>query len=165
MIISAIVAASENRVIGRDNTLPWRLPDDLRYFRACTSGHAVIMGRKNYESGPFPLPNRTNIVLSRNPRLYLSGCHLAGDFDTALEIAKRYEKEEIFIIGGGVIYELAMSVLDKLYYTKVHAHVEGDVFFPTIKPSEWKLISEKYHEADEKHPYAFSFLVYERIRK
>ncbi len=164
MVISAIVAASENRVIGRNNDLPWRLPDDLRYFKDVTLGHPVILGRKNYESGPFPLPGRVNIVITRDPTLFLSGCKMAKSLEEAITIAKQYEKKEIFIIGGGMIYELALPYLDRLYYTQVHSKVEGDVFFPIINFEEWKLESSVYHPVDERHKHAFTYLVYQRIK-
>ena len=163
MTLSAIVAASENNVIGRNNDLPWRLPDDLKYFRDTTLGHPVIMGRKNYDSGPFPLPGRTNIVITRDPLLYLSGCHVTPSLSAAIEKAKSYANDEIFIIGGGMIYELAMPIIDKLYLTRVHTQIAGDAFFPEINPEEWRLTSERYHAKDDRHPYDFTYLVYERV--
>jgi len=162
MKISLIAAASENNVIGKDNTLPWDLPDDLQHFRSITQGHPIILGRKNYESIGRPLPNRRNIIVSRQEGLQIEGCDVVPSVEAAIELAKETEQEESFIIGGGQIYALALPLADRIYLTRVHAEVEGDVFFPEIKEEEWEEVSREEHPADEKHAYAFAFIAYER---
>ncbi len=162
-MISIIAALAENRVIGVNNTLPWRLPNDLKHFRRLTTGHAIVMGRKNYESIGKPLPERTNIVVTRNRDYRASGCLIAHSLDDALALAKN--DPEIFVIGGAEIYREALPRTDKLYLTQVHAAVDGDTFFPEINPAGWKETARERHAADEKHAYAYSFVVLERVRK
>ena len=162
MKISSIVAVAQNGVIGKDNDLPWHLPEDMKYFKKTTVNHHIILGRKNFESIGFPLPKRTNIILSRNPFYIVSNCLVAQSLDEALSIAYDNGEEEVFIIGGAAIYELSMPLWDKLYYTEVFAEPEGNVFFPKMNWDEWTLISEEAHEADEKNIFNYSFKVYER---
>lgn len=162
MKLSLIVAASENNVIGRGNALPWRLPDDLAFFRRTTEGHPVILGRKNYESIGRPLPNRRNIVISRKPGLAIAGCDVAGSFEEALALARSEETDEVFVIGGGEIYRQALPMADYIYLTRVHAEIEGDVVFPELAPEEWREVHREGHPADDRHAYPFTFLVYER---
>lgn len=164
MKISSIVAVASNGVIGKDNDLPWHLPEDMKFFKKTTSGHHIILGRKNYQSIGFPLPKRTNIILSRNPFFIVSNCLVAQSIEEALEIALENGEEEVFIIGGAKIYEQTMDIIDTLYYTEVHAEPEGDVFFPEIDWSLWKLVHEERHEADEKNMYPFTFKTFNRIR-
>ena len=164
MKISSIVAVASNGVIGKDNDLPWHLPEDMKFFKKTTSGHHIILGRKNYQSIGFPLPKRTNIILSRNPFFIVSNCLVAQSIEEALEIAVDNGEEEVFIIGGAKIYEQTMDIIDTLYYTEVHAEPEGDVFFPKIDWSQWELIHEERHEADEKNMYPFTFKTFNRIR-
>ena len=164
MKISSIVAVASNGVIGKDNDLPWHLPEDMKFFKKTTSGHHIILGRKNYQSIGFPLPKRTNIILSRNPFFIVSNCLVAQSIEEALEIALDNGEEEVFIIGGAKIYEQTMDIIDTLYYTEVHAEPEGDVFFPEIDWSLWKLVHEERHEADEKNMYPFTFKTFNRIR-
>ncbi len=163
MKISSIVAVASNGVIGKDNDLPWRLPEDMKFFKKTTSGHHIILGRKNYQSIGFPLPKRTNIILSRNPFFIVSNCLVAQSIEEALNIALENGEEEVFIIGGAKIYEQTMDIIDTLYYTEVHAEPEGDVFFPEVDWSKWKLIKEEKHLADEKNMYDYTFKTYERI--
>ncbi|HEY8510707.1 MAG TPA: dihydrofolate reductase [Cyclobacteriaceae bacterium] len=165
MIVSLIAAVSRNNVIGKDNDLPWNLPDDMKYFMQTTSRHHVIMGRKNYESIPEkfrPLPNRTNIVVTRNEDYQAPGCHIVHSLEDAFAIPMRSEEEEVFVIGGADIFRQSLPFADRLYLTEVHADVEGDVFFPAFDHSEWKELSRVPHPADERHKYAFDFVVYER---
>lgn len=162
-MISIIAALAENRVIGVNNTLPWRLPNDLKHFRRLTTGHAIVMGRKNYESIGKPLPERTNIVVTRNSGYRADGCLVAHSLDEALALAGN--DPEIFVIGGAEIYREALARAGRLYLTQVHAHVDGDTFFPEIEPNDWKETARERHEADEKHAYAYSFVVFERIKK
>lgn len=162
MIISAIVAVSENNVIGKDNNLPWRLSNDLKYFKKTTQGHTIVLGRKNYDSIGRPLPNRTNIVITRQSDLEIEGCIVMPSLESAIEYAKANGEDELFIIGGAQIYTLAMPLIDKLYLTKVHADVEGDVMFPEMGDGLKEVSCEK-HLADEKNEFDHSFVVYEKI--
>jgi dihydrofolate reductase len=161
-VISIIAALAENRVIGVNNTLPWRLPNDLRHFRRLTTGHAIILGRKNYESIGKPLPERTNIVITRNRDFHANGCLVAHSLDEALALAGN--DPEIFVIGGAEIYRAALARTNRLYLTRVHATIAGDTFFPEFDETEWREISRERHERDERHTYAYSFVVLERIK-
>ncbi len=163
MKISLIVAASENNVIGKDNDLLWSLPDDLQFFKETTEGHPIILGRKNYEAIGRALPNRRNIIVSRQEDLEVDGCEVTSSVEEAIELAKETENEEIFITGGGEIYRLALPLANRIYLTRVHAEIEGDVFFPELSEEEWEEVDRKEHPADEKHEYAFTFLIYDRV--
>lgn len=165
MKISLIAALSQNRVIGKNNDLPWRLPDDMKYFMETTSGHHVIMGRKNYDSLPEkfkPLPNRINIVVTRQRDFKAAGCEIVHSIEEGVEIGRKAEERELFIIGGAEIYKASLAVADRLYLTEIEAIIEGDTYFPEINPSEWSEVSRKRHEADQKHKHAFDFVVYDR---
>ncbi len=165
MIVSIIVAASENNVIGKDNRLVWNLPDDMNFFKEKTTGHHVIMGRRNYESIPEkyrPLPGRTNIVVTRNQQLSLPGCIMAHSIELAIDLAKKNNEEEAFIIGGGQIYNYSLTYADKIYFTEVKAILDGDTFFPILNKNDWKELSRKLHKADERHAYDFEFVEYSR---
>ncbi|HCW07771.1 MAG TPA: diacylglycerol kinase [Cytophagales bacterium] len=165
MIISIIAAVAKNGVIGKANDLPWRLPDDMKYFMETTSGHHVIMGRKNYESLPpkfRPLPNRTNIVITRQQNFHADGCKVIHDLNEGVTLAKQNQEKELFIIGGAEIYQLALAQTDQLYLTEIDAEIVGDTYFPYWNKSEWKEISRKHHQADQKHNYAFDFVIYKR---
>lgn len=159
-MISIIVATAENGVIGKDNQLLWKLSADLKQFRILTTGHSVIMGRKTFESIGRPLPNRTNIVISRQKDLILpEGVLKADSLEAAIEIAKNHAgNEEIFIIGGGKVYEQALKITDKVYLTEVKASIEGDAFFPAFHANEWKEITRISHPKDEKNEYDFDFV-------
>lgn len=163
MRVSLIAAMAENRVIGVNNTLPWRLPADLRHFRQLTTGHHVIMGRRNYESIGRPLPERTNIVVTRNPDYRAPGCRVVHSVEEALTSAQN--DPELFIIGGAEIYRQALDRADRLYLTLVHANIRGDTYFPEFDPGHWNEVSREQHEADEKNPYACTFLTYDRKKK
>lgn len=165
MIISLIAALSKNRVIGKNNDLPWYLPDDSKYFMQTTRGHHAIMGRKNYDSIPQkfkPLPNRTNIVVTRQTSFNAPGCIVVNSLDRALEISRGNGEKEAFVIGGAEIYKLALAQADRLYLTEIDAVIQGDTFFPEFDKSEWREISRNHHTSDERHPYKFDFVVYER---
>ena len=162
MTISAIVAAAKNQVIGSGNQIPWHLPHDFKYFKRTTLNHHIIMGRKNYESIGKPLPKRTNVVITRNPFYISTGCIVVHSLEEALNVAHENGEDEAFIIGGGVIYELAMPFIDRIYITDVDLEVEGDVFFPAIDLEIWKEISAESFKADEKNPADMVFRVYER---
>src|SRR5688572_23592478 len=160
MIISLIAAVSENNVIGRNNDLPWHLPADMRYFRDTTTGHCVIMGRKNYDSIPLkyrPLDKRTNIIVTRQKNFQAEGCIVVSSIEEALNEARKKNETEVFIIGGADIFKQVMEMADKIYYTKIHHFFEGDVFFLTIDLTKWKLVSKQDRQPDEKNTVPFSF--------
>ena len=166
MKISLIVAVAENGVIGKDNDLIWHLPKDMQFFKKITIGHHVIMGRKNFESIPHkyrPLPNRTNIIITRQSEYKAEGCIVVNSVETALEIAKNNGDIEPFIIGGGQIYRIAIekNLVDKIYLTKIHHSFKGDTFFPELS-SDWKEINKTESKADEKHKYNYDFITLER---
>jgi dihydrofolate reductase len=166
MIISLIAALAQNRVIGKDNDLPWRLPDDMKFFMQSTKGHYVIMGRKNYDSlqDKFkPLPQRTNIVVTRQKDLHAPGCIVVNAVEKALDIAKQNNEQEAFVIGGAEIYKIALPLAHRLYLTEIHAHVQGDTYFPEFDKKEWNEVSRVPHKADERHPFSFDFVIYERV--
>lgn len=166
MIISLIAALAENHVIGKNNDLPWKLPDDMRFFMETTKGHHVIMGRKNYDSLKDkykPLPNRTNIVVTRQRDFKAPGCIVVNAIEESLNIAKRNNEPEAFVIGGAEIYKLTMDKANRLYLTEIHAQVDGDTYFPEFNKTEWKEIERKHHPADDRHRYPFDFVIYEKI--
>ena len=167
MTVSLIVAVSENGVIGKDNDLIWHLPKDMKFFKDTTMGHHVIMGRKNFESIPHkysPLPNRTNVVITRKADYIAEGCVVVNSVEAAIEIAKQNRDTESFIIGGGQIYKLALeaNLVDKIYLTKIHHTFEGDTFFTELG-NEWKEVERIECKSDEKHAYDYSFLTFEKI--
>lgn len=159
-MISIIVAASENGAIGVDGDLPWRLPDDLKYFKALTTGKPVIMGRKTFESIGRPLPNRQNIVITRNTDFSAEGCDVAGSPEAAIALAG--DAAEIMVIGGGSIYERFIDCANRIYLTRVHTHIDGDTFFRELDEQLWVLAGSEHHPVDERHAYAFDFLQYDR---
>lgn len=163
MLVSAIVAVGNNRVIGKDNDLPWYLPADLRYFKKTTLGRHIIMGRKCYESIGQPLPKRTNIVLTRNAFFTGTGLIVAHSIEEALQLAADNGETEAMILGGGEIYRQSVPLWDRLYLTQVDVDVpDGDTFFPELDPAQWTLVREEAHDPDEKNPHAYAFRVYER---
>lgn len=169
MITSLIVAVAENNVIGKDNDLIWRLPKDMKFFKETTLNHHIITGRKNYISIPKkfrPLPDRTNIVLTRQPDFSEEGCIISNTLEDAIIYAKNYNETELFIIGGGQIYKesLEKGLIDRMYITHVHHEFEGDTFFPEIDPKVWSIVSEVENAADEKHAHAYTFTIYEKIK-
>jgi len=156
------VAVAKNNIIGKDNEIPWYLPADLRYFKKTTLGHAVIMGRNCYMSIGRPLPKRTNIIVTRDPFFISSSCPIARSIPEALFMAHSDGESEVFIIGGGQIYQQSIDLWDKLYLTEVDLEVDGDVFFPEIDMTAWKLISSEYHDKDEKNEFNYTFKVFEK---
>jgi len=162
MTISCIVAVAHNRVIGRDNDIPWYLPADLQYFKKVTLGHTVVMGRNCYNSIGRPLPKRTNIIVTRDPFYISSVCPIARSIPEALKIANEKGETEVFILGGGQIYAQTEDLWDRLYLTEVDIDVAGDIFFPEIDMKQWKLLSEEHHTKDEKNEYNYVFKVFER---
>lgn len=162
MKISLIAAASENDVIGRDNDLPWRLPDEFRYFKRTTEGHHVIMGRRTWESRGTPLPKRVNLVVSSRPDFTAPGATVVRSLAEALELARAAGEREAFVIGGTALYAEALPIADTLYLTRVHAEFEGDAYFPKFDPDAWVEVSRERHEVDERHAYAWTIFVYAR---
>jgi dihydrofolate reductase len=158
-----VVAMGEKNEIGADNQLLWHLPKDLKHFKDLTTGHPIIMGRKTYESIGKPLPNRTNIVVSRKKDWFEEGVLIVGSIKEAVKFAKKIN-ENIFIIGGGNIYEQTMEIADKLEVTLVKARLDADTYFPKISTKFWSKTSEMCHEKDEKNQYDFCFQTYEKIK-
>ena len=162
MSLSLIVAMSENRVIGRDGQLPWRLSADLRRFKRLTMGHHLVMGRKTWESIGRPLPGRTSLVISRQADYRADGATVVPSIDAAQAAAAN--DDQIFIIGGGEIYRHALPLVDRIHVTLVLAQVEGDTHFPEWSRDEWEIAEQsERHPADEKNEYDYKFLVYERV--
>jgi dihydrofolate reductase len=160
MIISFVVAASENNAIGKDNQLLWHLPNDMRFFKNVTWGSVVIMGRKSFESLGKALKGRINIVITRQKDWAAENAIVAYDLQDALKKAEPANCKEIYIIGGGEIYKQSMSIVDKIYLTRVHATIEGDTYFPELDKSKWELTSNEDFKKDEKHQYDYSFQLY-----
>lgn len=166
MLLSVIVAQSQNRVIGINNKLPWYLPEDLKYFKQITQGKPIIMGRKTYESIGRPLPGRTNIVITRDSEYQMPGVKVVHSLDQALALAEQQAlvdgSEEALVIGGSEIYALTLPQADRLYLTQVHAQVEGDAFFPALDKDQWQEMLRQDFSADGPNPYDYSFIVYQR---
>jgi len=161
MILKAIVAYAENRVIGKDNDLIWHLPDDLQHFKRHTAGRTIIMGRKTWDSlGGRPLPKRRHIVITRKEGFEAEGAEVVHSLEDAIALAKN--EEEVFIVGGAQIYELALPYLDILEITEIHAAPEGDAFFPIWNQDEFELISDVHHPVDENHEFSFNFKTWKR---
>lgn len=159
-MIILIAAAAENHALGKNNELCWHLPDDFKRFKQLTSGHHIIMGRKTFESFPKPLPNRTHIVISRQENYRPEGCIVTDSIEKAIAISPK--DEDIYIIGGGEIYNLALPYADKIELTRVHEVFDADAFFPEIDMKEWNLTTEEFHPKDEKHNCDFTFQTYIR---
>ncbi len=162
MIVSLVAAVSENGVIGRGNGLPWRLPADLRRFRALTLGHTIVMGRRTFESIGRALDGRRTIVVSRRPDYRPDGVDVVPGLAEALR--PEPGETERFVVGGGEIYREALPLADRLYLTIVHAEVEGDVVFPPLDPDGWEVVSEERHPADDLHPFPYTFRRLDRRR-
>ena len=160
MRLSIIAAMSANRVIGSNNDLPWRLPADWKRFKSLTMGHHLIMGRKTFESIGQPLPGRTTIVITRQTGFAPARVLVAHSIDQALQLVAG--DNEVFVFGGAQIYQQMLPRADRLYLTSIHEEFEGDTNFPEFEESDWLLISEETQEPDEKNPYPYSFLIYEK---
>ncbi|MDR6196247.1 dihydrofolate reductase [Siphonobacter sp. SORGH_AS_0500] len=152
-MVHLVVAVAENGAIGKDNQLIWHLPDDLKQFKKITSGHTIVMGRKTYESIGKPLPNRTNVIITRNPAYQVEGCLVVTSLQEAME-----KDTDIYVIGGAEIYAQALPATDVIHLTEVHMAVDGDAFFPKLDAGEWVEVSRESHSADEKHAYSFDFV-------
>ena len=164
-MLSLIAAVADNNALGKDGDLLCHLPNDLKYFKATTLNHPIIMGARTYLSFPRrPLPKRRNIVLTSRTLPEFEGAELARSIPEALQMVGC--EEEVFIIGGGSVYEQTLPMADKLYITHIHHRFEdADTFFPTINPQEWRLELQEYHTADDRHPYAYTFATYIREKK
>ncbi len=160
-MISIIVAASANNVIGAQGDLPWRLSDDLKRFKTVTMGKPIIMGRKTWESIGRALPGRRNIVITRQQGFAAEGCDVVQSTDEAIAVAG--DVGEIMVIGGSEVYELFLPMAQRLYLTRVHADVNGDAFFPAVDEDTWQLVNDEAHQADGRNEFDFSFRMYERI--
>ena len=158
-MIVMIAAVAENDALGKNNELVWHLPNDFKRFKALTSGHHIIMGRKTFESFPKPLPNRTHIIITRQEDYTVpEGCFVANSLTKAIQLCPN--NEEVFIIGGGEIYNQSIELADKIDLTRVQTTIEADTFFPKINMDKWQLVFEEFHSKDEKHDYDFTFLTY-----
>lgn len=168
MKVAIIAALARNNAIGINNTLPWRLSSDLARFKKLTLNHACVQGRKTYESIGRPLPNRLNIIVSRDPNYKADGCLVAGSLAAAIQLARDAEgiqKDTVFICGGGALYAEALAIADVLYLTKVDADVDGDAFFPDWDEKSWTIVGEERHEKDAKHDHPYAFVTYERMKE
>jgi len=155
------VAVGENLAIGKNNQLLWHMPADLKFFKQTTSGHTVIMGRKTFDSVGRPLPNRRNIVITRDKSLSIENVEVVHSLDEALNLTK--DEEKVFIVGGAEIYRQALPKTDLLYLTTIHHDFDADTFFPSFNRSDWETISTDAHKADEKNKYDYTFEVLKRI--
>ena len=161
MKLTIVVAVADNGAIGKNNALLWRLPDDLKYFKAVTMGKPLIMGRKTFQSIGKPLPGRRNIVVTRQPGLRIEGCDTVDSVDAALHAA--HPADEAMIVGGADIYAQVLPRVDTIYLTRVHAAPDGDVFFPRLDPSSWQEVFREEHAADARHAHAFTFSTLRRL--
>ena len=162
MIISLVVAAASNHVIGKGGIMPWHLPNDLRHFKNVTWGMPVVMGRKTFDSLGKPLTGRKNIVITRQEDWKADGAVAVKSMEDALFLVKETDAKEAMIIGGGEIFKMMFPKADRIYMTRVDADPEGDTFFPEINPTQWRLVSQKNYEADEKNAFNHSFQLWER---
>ncbi len=160
MSLSIVVAMDENRLIGKDNKLPWHLPADLAYFKKITTGKSIVMGRKTYDSIGRPLPNRRNIVISRNSKTLITGCEVLTSIDEVLSTTK--DEDEVMIIGGASLCEQLLPQVSRLYITKIEGEFDGDVYFPEYDESDWHQVSYESHLPDDSNQHAYHFLVLER---
>ncbi|MCW8195737.1 type 3 dihydrofolate reductase [Proteobacteria bacterium 005FR1] len=167
MRISLIVALTDNRVIGRENKMPWHLPNDLKYFKRMTMGKPVVMGRKTFESIGKPLPGRTNVVITHQSGWRAEGVQVAHNVPEGLELATRLSlidgSEEVMVIGGAQIYREVLPQAHRLYLTQIHTQIDGDAFFPEISEDEWQEVGREDHKADSANPHDHSFVVLDRV--
>ncbi len=162
VILSALVAMDVNRVIGKQNQLPWHLPADLKHFKELTTGHIIIMGRKTHVAIGKPLPNRINVILTRDKTFNAPHCLVVNSLEEALQCSASHEPKEIFIIGGADIYRQFLPYIQRIHLTVVHHAFDGDTFFPELRADVWQEGEQEYHAADEANHYAYSFSTWER---
>lgn len=158
--LSIIAAMAENRVIGRDNALPWRLPADLAHFKRLTLGKPIVMGRRTWESLPGLLPHRTHVVITRDRHYAANGASVAHGIDHALSLVG--DVDEVMVIGGEQLYRQTLPLASRMYLTLVHDEVEGDAVFPEFPPADWREVAREAHQADERNPAAYTFVTFER---
>ena len=165
MIRSFIVARANNRVIGKDNQLIWHMPHDLKFFKETTSGHYVLMGRKSYESMGKPLPNRLNVIITRNKDYAVEGALVVHSLEEALQLAEQQQQNEVFILGGGEIYRQALEkkLVDRIYLTEIKDTFEGDTYFPELNEQDWKETHREEYQADHKNPHDYAFVTLEKV--
>lgn len=159
-IVAAVVATAANLAIGKNNDLLWHMPADLKHFKSITSGGTIIMGRKTFDSIQKPLPNRQNIIVTRQPGYKIEGASVVHSIEDALQLAAG--ADEVYIVGGAGIYQAAMKYTNKIYLTTVHHTFDADTFFPALDASEWKTLSNDPHPADEKNPFPYTYTCMER---
>ena len=159
-----LVAMDEGRVIGKNGKIPWRLSSDLKRFRSLTSGYPVIMGRNTFESIGKPLPGRENIILTRDKEFKRDGCYAVGSLKEALDLVASFNKEKIFIIGGGQVYKETLPFADEIELTLVDARLDGDTFFPEIKEIDWEEMKKEKHQADSENEYDYQYITYNKKR-
>ncbi len=159
-MVIMIAAVAENNALGKNNNLLWHLPNDFKRFKEITSGHHIIMGRKTFESFPKPLPNRTHVIITRQNDFEYEGCIVVQNIEKALSVCPI--NENLYIIGGGEIYQQAISFADQLDITRVHHSFDADVYFPEIDPEIWELTSERFHPKDERHLFDYTFQTFVR---
>lgn len=162
MMLSLLVAASQNDVIGKDNKLPWHLPDDLKYFKNLTWAMPILMGRKTFDSIGKPLPGRKGIVITRNKEWNGEGVDSVHSIDEAIAKAEAYGAKEVFVIGGAQIFETALPKADRVYLTRIHHTFDGDTFLPAIDEAQWHLASQIFRAADDKNAYDHTYQIWER---
>ncbi|MES2625117.1 MAG: dihydrofolate reductase [Pseudomonadota bacterium] len=167
MIMSLIVAMTQNRVIGQHNAIPWHLPNDLKFFKRITMGKPIIMGRNTYESIGKPLPGRENIVITRNPDYHVDGVHIVASVQEAIELCGQLtapdHEAEIMVIGGQQIFEQTLPLADRIYLTELHTTMPGDVFFPRVPNDQFQEIGRENFPATPENPFTYSFLILERV--
>jgi dihydrofolate reductase len=159
-MVIMIAAVAENNALGKNNDLLWHLPNDFKRFKEITSGHHIIMGRKTFESFPKPLPNRTHVIITRQNDFEHEGCIVVQNIEKALSVCP--VNENLYIIGGGEIYQQSISFADQLDITRVHHSFDADVYFPEIDPEIWELTSERFHPKDERHLFDYTFQTFVR---
>ncbi|MBF0279679.1 MAG: dihydrofolate reductase [SAR324 cluster bacterium] len=162
-MVSIICALAENGVIGNNNALPWHLPNDMKSFVRLTSGHTVLMGRKTFQSIKRPLPNRVNVVITRQKNYQIEGCIIAHSVEDAISHARDLGETEAFIIGGEQIYREAIKFSQKMYLTRLEESFAGDTYFPQYNAEEWREVEREEYKIDEKNTYPFSICTYERL--
>jgi len=160
MRLSIVVAMDDNRLIGKGNGLPWHLPADLAYFKKITTDNSILMGRNTYDSIGKPLPNRRNIVITRNSEISIKGCEVVNTIEKALSITK--DEEEVMIIGGANLFEQLLPNVSRLYITHIEGEFEGETYFPNYDENEWFDVSRESHQPDEKNNYAYQFSIMDR---
>ena len=158
--VTIIAAAAENNALGKDSDLVWHLPDDFKRFKALTTGHHIVMGRKTFETFPKLLPNRTHVIITRQEDYKPDGAIVVNSLEDALSYS--HDDENTYVIGGGEIYAMAMEKATHIELTRVHGNFEADTFFPKIDDGKWKLIKEEFHPQDDRHKYSFTYLTYAR---